>query len=535
MIQTDWNNFTPRMGFAYRVTNNMVIRAGYGLFVAGTILNPFRNNLGNIFPYTIQTNYAARNATPNRPPEVLLSDPLGTLGRDLIIGGGWLGNRPSASGITQNPKQAYLQSWNFTIERQLPGGTSIEMDYRGSKGTFLIRRYDHNQAIRTRDWFLANRTATGGFTENFQSLRPNPDWNAINFYNTGSNSNYHAANVSWRKRSRRGLFWRVNYSFSKSIDDASRTNGSGPTDFANALDRRNLRLERGRSTWDRRHVFTLVGNYNLPFGRGRRWGRQWAPATQAVLGGWQLSGTQTSYSGSPFTVMAANADQNLGESLRPHRVSHGAQADDPSLGAIRGVDYPFFDTSAFVSVPSCVDADQEGRHAGVLPRWSLRTGLGGPQHSGRPGPLQRQRGTVQELPGSRGHAPAVADRVVQLPEPDQLHHDQRIPAVQRSWRRFLHPHREHRSRRRPENLPVRGQAAVLSLHSGRSGIGVPGVTKCRDGGGIPSLPPDSWRSASTIRQCPWSVPSVVPEFLRSAEVKLAICRLRSGAATKNQG
>ncbi len=377
VIETDWNNITPRVGIAYRVTDTMVVRTGYGLFVAGTILNPFRNNLGNVFPFTIQTNYQARNANPNRPPEILLHDPLGTQGRDVIIGGGWLTDRPAASGITQRPTQAYLQSWNFTIERQLPGGTSIEMDYRGSKGSHLIRRYDHNQAIRTPEWFLANRTATQGFTENANSLRPNPDWNAINFYNTGSNSNYHAANVSWRKRSRGGLFWRVNYSFSKSIDDASRTNGSGATDFANALDRRNLALERGRSTWDRRHVFTLVANYNLPFGRGRRWGRQWGTAAQAVLGGWQLSGTQTSYSGSPFTVTVANADLNLGESQRPHRIAHGAQKEDLSLGAVRGVDYPFFDTSAFVSVPSCVDADAEAGTEVYCPDGAFGLGTAG--------------------------------------------------------------------------------------------------------------------------------------------------------------
>lgn len=71
-------------------------------------------------------------------------------------------------------------------------------------------------------------------------------------------------------------------------------------------------------------MFTLVGNYSLPFGRGRCWGRKWRIVIQAVLGGRQLSGTQTSYSGSPFTVMAANADQNLGESLCPHRIAHGS-------------------------------------------------------------------------------------------------------------------------------------------------------------------------------------------------------------------
>ncbi len=377
VIQTDWNNFTPRFGFAYRLTNKTVIRSGYGLFVAGTILNPFRNNLGNIFPYTVNTNYAARNATPTRAPEVLLHDPLGTLGRPVVIGGGYLTDRPTASGITQNPKQAYLQSWNFTIERELPGGTSIEMDYRGSKGTFLIRRYDHNQAIRTRDWFLTNRTETGGFTENVNSLRPNPDWNTINFYNTGSNSTYNAANVSWRKRSRGGMFWRMNYSFSKSIDDASRTNGSGAVDFANALDRRNLRLERGRSTWDIRHAFTFAGSYNLPFGRGRKWGRQWRGVSQAAFGGWQLSGTQTSYSGSPFTVMAANADVNLGESQRPNRIANGLQLDDPSLGTIRGSDYPFFDVRAFEDVPSCIDADMEAGTPLFCPEGAFALGTSG--------------------------------------------------------------------------------------------------------------------------------------------------------------
>ena len=80
---------------------------------------------------------------------------------------------------------------------------------------------------------------------------------------------------------------------SKSIDDASRTNGSGATDFANALDSTNLRLERGRSAWDRKHVFTYVGSWELPFGQSRRYGNNWRGLTNGLLGGWQLSGTGT--------------------------------------------------------------------------------------------------------------------------------------------------------------------------------------------------------------------------------------------------
>lgn len=337
VIQTDWNNFTPRLGFAYRLGNRTVLRAGYGLFMAGTILNPFRNNLGNIFPFTIQTNYPGVNGNPTL---ISLQNP--TDESRLRVQGG-----AAASGITAKPSQAYLQSWNFTIERELPGGTSVEMDYRGTKGTHLIRRYDANQPLRNAESFLGE----DGFA------RPIPGWNNINFYNTGSNSIYNAGNISWRKRSRQGLFWRVNYSFAKSIDDASRTNGSGATDFNNALDSRNLRLERGRSAWDIRHAFTVVGSYNLPFGRRRRWGSSWTGAKNAILGGWQLSGTNTMYSGGPFTVTTANTDLALGDSQRPHRLANGQQLDDPSRGAKRGSDYAFFDTSAFQRVPGCTPAD----------------------------------------------------------------------------------------------------------------------------------------------------------------------------------
>ena len=122
VIKTDWNNFTPRVGFAYRLTNKTVVRGGYGLFMAGTILNPFRNNLSNQFPFSINQTFPGQNNNPNR---VSLQNPIPD-GRLRV-------NQASqARGITREPSQAYLQSWNFTIERELFGGTAVEMDYRGS-------------------------------------------------------------------------------------------------------------------------------------------------------------------------------------------------------------------------------------------------------------------------------------------------------------------------------------------------------------------------------------------------------------------
>ena len=336
VIKTDWNNFSPRMGFAYRVSEDTVVRGGYSIFVAGDILNNLRNNLSNQFPFAVVQNFPGVSARPN---EVSLQNPFPT-SRERLAG------TTSVRGYDLNPSTGYLQSWNFTIERALFGNTSIEMDYRGSKGTFLIRRYDFNQPYRTADSFIAG--------EGYR--RPIPEWNAIQIFGTGANSNYNAFNASWRKRSRGGLFWRANYSFSKSIDDASQANGQSEGGFPQALDSRNLWLDRGRSDWDRRHVFTAVGNYNLPFGKGRRWGKDWRGVTQYVIGGWQLSGTASAYSGSSLTVTTSNPDLNLGESQRPNRIAHGRVSKESAPGK-KGVDFPWYDLNAFKPVPSCLELE----------------------------------------------------------------------------------------------------------------------------------------------------------------------------------
>ncbi len=338
VIKTDWNNFSPRLGFAYRLTDSTVLRGGYGVFLAGDILNNLRNNLSNQFPFAVVQNFVGLNGRPNT---VSLQNPFPDA-RARLAG------TTSVRGYDIDPSTGYLQSWNFTIERALFGDTTIEMDYRGSKGTHLIRRYDYNQPYRTANNFVAGE----GFT------RPIGEWNAIQIFDTGSNSNYNAFNVSWRKRSRGGLFWRVNYSYSKTIDDASQANGQSEGGFPQALDSRNLRLDRARSDWDRRHVFTTVGNYNLPFGKRRRWGKSWTGVTNALLGGWQLSGTGSIYSGSPLTVTTANPALNLGESQRPNRLADGWVARDSQAGK-KGVDFPWYDLNAFSAVPQCLELETD--------------------------------------------------------------------------------------------------------------------------------------------------------------------------------
>ena len=344
LIDPDYNNIAPRLGFAWRPfgNNRNVVRGGYGLFYQGYLLGPVRGQLAGVFPFTFNETF---NSAGNRgvpPPTLQNPFPAGR----ARAGGAGIQN---VNGFDPDPPSAYLQSWNFTIERDLGGGQALEIGYVGSKGSHLQRRYDLNQPVRNLD--LAEVAANG----NLIFPRPIEGFNRLNFVSFGSNSTYQAVQASLRRRSRSGFFYRLNYTFGKSIDDSSSFNDNVSSTAVGAADTQNLKLDRGRSNFDQRHALTFATRYQLPFGRGRRFFRNLRGPAQAAFGGWQLASTWTAYSGQPFTVRAGNVDLNAGESQRPNRVKHGYQEPDAFPG-LKGVDFPWFDLSAFERVP-CIGTE----------------------------------------------------------------------------------------------------------------------------------------------------------------------------------
>ncbi|MBI4905568.1 MAG: TonB-dependent receptor [Acidobacteria bacterium] len=338
LVYPDYNNIAPRVGLAWspRKNRRSVIRGGYGVFYTGHLLNPFRNSLQNTFPYARTETY---NRVATRPDLVNLTNPFPN--DRLVVGG-----TTTSNGYEVDARTGYLQSWNLTIERDLGSGVAIEIGYVGSKGSKLGRLKDINLPRRSLSSYLAGIALV--------NLRPFPYFNgAINQYQFHSNSVYNAGQFSLRKRGRSGTFYRFNYSFSKSIDDVSQLNGNADAGLtAAAQDINNRRLDRGRADSDRGHVVTAAFSWMLPIGKGRALFANASGVRQALVAGWQFSGTSFFATGAPLTPVTAGINLNLGESQKPNRVGKGIPAEID--GKRRGVDYSWFKTTDFSAVPSCV-------------------------------------------------------------------------------------------------------------------------------------------------------------------------------------
>ena len=307
LVETDKNNFAPRFGFAWRLpkTEKTVLRGGYGIFYNVVTQNPVRQLLGNNPPFGRNVNLQRQ---VNNPNFLTLADPFpaGTP-RDT-----------APSGVDATAPSGYLHQYNLTIGHELAKNMMLEVSYAGSRGLHLGRTWDINQPV---------------FINPQQAVRPFPQFNStIPYISFGSSSNYNALQITLQRRFRRGLSFRANFTYSKSIDDASTVggiDGYGNGDVSGAQDSRNFNLERGLSAFDRRKVLTLDYVYELPFGRGKAWLND-GGALAAILGNWQFNGIARLLDGQPFTPQLAVFNAALGDASRPDRIGSG-KLDNPTV------------------------------------------------------------------------------------------------------------------------------------------------------------------------------------------------------------
>jgi len=289
----DWNNFGPRVGFAFDVFGNqkMVMRGGYGISYDRMYNNIFENIRFN----PPEFDFAALGALVNGVPAGADSTPgLYTAPFTSTSLFATFPARPSLRAVNPNLKTAYYEAANFGFEYQLGKDFVLESNYVGTFGHDLLGIIGAN----TYD----GRTIGGDDPSGTPYAHPlvNPNYSNISFRTNCCDSNYHAWQTTLRKRFSSGLQFNANYTWAKALDDVSDAfTTKNASANAYPTDSENVKFDYGPADFDVRHRIVGSFNYDLPFAKANRW-----------LGGWGFSGIVSWQTGSPFSVTDSGVDSN---------------------------------------------------------------------------------------------------------------------------------------------------------------------------------------------------------------------------------
>lgn len=329
-IPNDWNNWGPRVGFAWSPfkRGKMSIRGGYGVFYDFPVIHQL-SSFANTQPFSVQVQV-------NQPRS--FSDPYGgqpspfpyNAPRSTEERRNFAFVRPVVVGESLDPAlgTAYMQQWNLSVQRETIQGMVATAAYVGSKGTGFSVLRNINAAI----------PGPGASGANIEQRRPYLPGilGGISSYEPLGFSTYHAMQLTLNKRFSKGYSVLANYTYAKSID-----NGSVDA-YAGAQDQQNWQAEKSLSDYDLRHRFVASFLWEIPSPR--------AGLTRWLLGGWQLNGIFTASSGRPFNVVSGTDRAFTGAGTqRPNLVG------DPHLDTGRSrselIDR-YFNPSAFALPPA---------------------------------------------------------------------------------------------------------------------------------------------------------------------------------------
>lgn len=303
LVHPDPHNFAPRVGLAYRLDSKTVIRSGYGIsFVQFNRLGG-ENLLAYNGPFVVDAIIDGQ--TPAQGVCTSVDSPAGSCFRPTQLGFPANFSSPSAFNtattqvryIPADNRTGYVQSWHFTVQRQLANNLLFDIAYVGNHGVGLMILADANQAVPNQQ----------GQNLSVNARRPISTFNTIEEAYDGGFGSYNALQVKLEKRYSAGLYLLNSFTWSKAIDNAPGhlENYNGDNSRVNI---RNIGLERGLSSYDQPFNDTLSVVYDLPVGKGRRMNLT-NPVANAVLGGWGLNAINTMTSGLPINITYSASSQ----------------------------------------------------------------------------------------------------------------------------------------------------------------------------------------------------------------------------------
>jgi hypothetical protein len=258
LVRPDMHGFEPRVGIAWRPipASTLVVRVSYGVWDDTSVYLSAAESMAQQAPLSTSLNVANSSTCP-----LTLADGFPT---------GCAGTTADSFAIDPNLRVGYAQIWQLSAQRDLPGALVMTVTYQGVKGTHGMQE------------FLPNTYPIG-------AVNPCPSCPSGFVYRTsGGNSTREAGMVQLRRRLRSGFTAMLDYTFAKALDDDAQVGAQGYVSATSAAGQpsgsasiaqnwRDLRAERGLSTFDQRHLVTAEMQYTTGMGLGGG----------TLLGGWR--------------------------------------------------------------------------------------------------------------------------------------------------------------------------------------------------------------------------------------------------------
>jgi len=305
-IKNNKDYFSPRLGIAYRVNEKTVIRTG-----AGVSYTPFPDNT-YAYNYPVRANNAFNPAVATYGAAVLPDGTTATFQKGFpapilapIPESGIITNPDRNSNyfvINKDFKNPHVLSWNFAVQRQLPGHFALDAAYVGNHGVNTVMAYNMNASLVAGSG-NAGRPQFGPFGRTASTT----------IYFDGYSSMYHALQLKLDRRFTSGLSVTTAYTFSKGMAFQQGDDGG-------AMFSINFRRNYARNDFDRTQTFVQSYIYNLPFGKGEKWlNNGWA---SSVIGGWRMNGILTLMTGTPLNFGASGNGLNApGNAQTPNQIA----------------------------------------------------------------------------------------------------------------------------------------------------------------------------------------------------------------------
>ncbi len=326
LIPWDKLDFAPRLGIAYNFREKTVVRLGYGVFYGGEEQQGGNPNRGESVPF-------------NESPQLFRDPSANIWTQNPFFTGGLAAGFPanvfslpapiSFRALAVNFRNTLVHKWNVAVQRELPGQMALELAYVGNHTAHALLQPDRNACPNVA---IANA--------NCDAFRPVPYIGGLNGTASFGFGNYAGMTATLTKRYSSGLQFLVSYTYGHALANSG-TTLSGSSGLG-SLDNTNISRNYTTASWDIRHNFVTSFSYDVPFGRGKKYGASMNRAMDALAGNWQLNGILTLHTGQPFTINGTGCT-GLWAKCMPDLVGGKNPNDAPSGGRTPS---EWFDTSA---------------------------------------------------------------------------------------------------------------------------------------------------------------------------------------------